>query len=221
MIQIINNVLNKEALKEFQAILATANFVDGKATAGKAAIEIKNNLELDPKFSKRNLLNNAAMGAIMNCPEFQYGTLAKSFSTPIFAKYRKGMNYGYHVDDPIMGATGTQYRSDISLTLFLNDDYQGGELSIKTEYGLHEIKAKAGSMVVYPSSSLHQVNEITQGERLVMITWIQSMVRQAQKRQILFNLWQSSENLLKENNHKNYELVNTSYVNLLRMWANP
>jgi PKHD-type hydroxylase len=224
MMQIIKGVLSPEILAEFQKVLANSEFVDGAATAGKAAEKVKNNLELAPNSPNRELLNNAAMGAIMSCAEFQYGAMPARISTPIFAKYHPGMTYGYHVDDPIMGAGGdTQYRSDVSLTLFLNNssEYEGGELSIRTSFGIQEVKLDAGDMVVYPSSSLHQVNPVTKGERLVMITWMQSMVRDPSRREVLFNLWQARNILLDNPDNAASDLVDVSYVNLVRMWSNP
>jgi len=220
MIQVIKSVLSPELLLEFKQVLNNSNFVDGKKTAGSIAKEVKNNLELDPDSPNKSLLCNAAMGAIMAVEEFQFGVMPIKVSTPIFAKYHTGMTYGYHVDDPIMGGS-EQYRSDVSLTLFLNDpeDYEGGELSIKTSFGFESIKLSAGDMVVYPSSSLHQVNPILKGERLVMVTWLQSMVRSPDRREILFNLWKARNDLFKQKESTATDLVNMSYINLVRMWT--
>ena len=114
------------------------------------------------------------------------------------------------------------YRTDISITVFLNspEDYVGGELVVKTEFGEQQVKLNAGDAILYPSSSLHHVNEVTQGERLVAVTWVQSMVRSTEQRTLLFEMSQMRDQLLKE--QPNSELtarLNRTYANLLRMWA--
>jgi PKHD-type hydroxylase len=220
----IPKVLNKEQLKNVQDSLDAAEFVDGKLTAGKVAKKVKNNLELNKELKHIDLLNNAVMAAIMDNQTFQHAALPTRISTPIFSKYTKGMSYGKHVDDPIMGQVNGQYRSDVSLTLFLSepDDYTGGELTVETAFGSQQVKLAAGDMVVYPSSSIHQVMPIIDGTRLVMITWMQSMVQDSAKRAILFDLWQAREDLLsKDLTGTVAEKLDISYVNLLRMWAKP
>jgi PKHD-type hydroxylase len=132
------------------------------------------------------------------------------------------MTYGDHVDDPIMGGTGPRFRSDLSMTLFLNapERYEGGELVMRTAFGDQRIKLPAGDAVLYPSSSLHQVAEVTAGERLVALTWIQSYVRDAAQRELLFELNQARETLLKDSPQAAHTaLVDRSYANLVRMWA--
>jgi PKHD-type hydroxylase len=132
------------------------------------------------------------------------------------------MTYGNHVDDPIMGAPGQQYRSDVSTTVFLNapEEYEGGELVINTSYGEQKVKLAAGSAVVYPSSSLHHVAEVTKGTRLVAVTWTQSLIRDPAKRELLYQLNQARESLLKSRpDDKETKNVDVAYVNLFRMWA--
>lgn len=224
MLYKISGVLSKEQLKDVQASLENAEFIDGKLSAGKIAKKAKNNLELNKKLKYHDLLNQAVMAAIRHNQVFQHAALPSRISTPIFAKYTKGMYYGKHIDDPIMGDDKAQYRSDVALTLFLTEpeDYSGGELLIETVFGEQSIKLKAGDMVVYPASSLHQVLPVTDGTRLVMATWMQSMVKDPARRAILFDLWQVREELLsKEAKLEMAKKLDISYVNLLRMWAEP
>ena len=132
------------------------------------------------------------------------------------------MTYGFHIDDPIMGAEGSRYRTDISCTVFLNDpgDYDGGELVIKTAFGEQKVKHAAGDAVIYPSGSVHQVAEVTRGVRLVSVLWIQSMVRDPDKRAVLWDLWQARETLLRESPERaETEQIDHAYINLLRMWS--
>jgi PKHD-type hydroxylase len=140
----------------------------------------------------------------------------------IVARYRPGMTYGDHVDDPIMGSTGPRFRSDVSMTVFLGppEDYEGGELVVRTPFGEKRIKPGAGDAVVYPSASVHRVEEVTRGERLVALTWIQSYVRDAARRELLFELDQARVHLLRSDpDAETSKYVDRSYANLLRMWG--
>jgi PKHD-type hydroxylase len=141
---------------------------------------------------------------------------------PIVARYEPGMTYGDHVDDPIMGTSGPRFRTDVSMTIFLNppEAYEGGELTIRTPFGDRQVKLPAGDAVIYPSSSLHKVAEVRSGERLVALTWIQSYVRDAARRELLYELNLAREGLLKEApGSETTGYVDRSYANLLRMWA--
>ncbi|MCB1738661.1 MAG: Fe2+-dependent dioxygenase, partial [Gammaproteobacteria bacterium] len=140
---------------------------------------------------------------------------------PIIARYTPGMAYGEHIDDPIMG-TGQKFRTDISMTVFLNapEAYDGGDLIAETPFGRQTVKLPAGDAVIYPSGSLHQVGEVTAGERLVAVAWIQSMIRDPQRRQLLYELNQAREKLLviAPGNSETRQIDHT-YINLVRMWA--
>lgn len=218
----IPELLNEALVAKIHQILADARFVDGKLSAGMAAARVKHNEELAPDPEKLQLLNRILMSSL------GHNTLFKSFALPnkvadfIFARYQPGMTYGDHVDDPIMGGNGPRFRTDVSMTVFLNDpeDYAGGELVIRTPFGDRKVKLAAGAAVIYPSSSLHHVAEVTGGERLVALAWIQSFVRDAGQRELLFELDRAREQLLRsapEAEHS--KLVDRSYANLLRMWA--
>jgi PKHD-type hydroxylase len=132
------------------------------------------------------------------------------------------MTYGDHVDDPIMGGNGPRFRSDVSMTVFLNPPagYDGGELVVRTPFGEKRVKLAAGDAVIYPSASVHRVAEVTRGERLVALTWIQSYVRDAARRELLFELDQAREHLLQQDpDADTTKYVDRSYANLLRMWG--
>ncbi len=218
----IPDVLDAEQLASVRKYLAQADFVHGKASAGKAAGRVKHNLELDRAAPLRDKLVDAVMGTLLAHPVFQAAAYPARVSTPIFARYTEGMAYGDHVDDPVMGEADARYRSDVSLTLFLNDpdDYAGGELVVETHFGAQRVKLSAGHLVLYPSSSRHRVETVTSGERLVMVTWLQSQVREAERRALLYDLWRAREALLTLTPEgEATQRVDTSYVNLLRMWA--
>nr|AFI78533.1 oxidoreductase, 2OG-Fe(II) oxygenase family [uncultured bacterium ws172H5] len=218
----IPKVLSKDKLTVIQAILAKSQFIDGKLSAGMAAERVKNNEEIAGDAREIKQLNNLVMGSLVQHPVYQSATLPIKIASPFYARYRPGMTYGDHVDDPVMGPPQGRYRSDVSTTVFLNepDSYEGGELVIRTSFGDQRIKLPAGHAVVYPSSSLHHVAEVTQGERLVAVTWAQSMVRDAAKRELLYELNQARENLLKQRPEEDAtKRVDVAYVNLIRMWA--
>jgi PKHD-type hydroxylase len=131
------------------------------------------------------------------------------------------MAYGGHIDDPLMGTPAARYRSDISISIFLNgpDEYGGGELCIDTASGEQAFKLAAGSALLYPSTSYHSVAPVTSGERLVAVTWVQSHIRSAEQRQILVQLDQARGLLAANSDSPAYQKINLSYANLFRMWA--
>jgi PKHD-type hydroxylase len=224
MLVVIPDVLDKEQIRDVRAFLDKATFVDGKLSAGQAARRVKNNQELDPETARLEQLNNAVMGTLLQHPVYQAAALPSRVATPYYARYTQGMRYGDHVDDPVMGPPGGQYRSDVSTTLFLTepDEYTGGELVIGTEFGDQRIKPAAGSAVVYPSSSLHRIDEVTDGVRLVVVTWAQSLVREPDRRALLYKLYQARETLMQTRpGCEETTQVDHCYVNLMRMWAAP
>ena len=222
MLTIIPGILDTTQLKQVRALLNESQFVDGRLSAGQDARRVKNNQELEANSRHMERLNQLVMGTLVQHPVYQAAALPTRIATPYYARYTAGMSYGDHVDDPIMGPPGSQYRSDISVTLFLNDadQYDGGELMIRTSYGYQRVKLNAGDTVLYPSSSLHRVNEVASGERLVAVSWIQSMVRDPQQRELLFQLYQSRETLRKDlPDAEVTSRIDQAYVNLVRMWS--
>lgn len=218
----IPSVLDRDELNVVRQWLAAAPFVDGRLSAGQVAKRVKNNLEVDRRTRELEQLNNLVMGKLVQNPVYRSGALPLRVAAPYYARYQPGMRYGDHVDDPIMGADGQLYRSDISITVFLNSptDYDGGELVINTAFGEQMVKLPAGDAVMYPSSSLHRVAEVTRGERLVAVTWLQSLVRDPARRELLHELNSVREPLLEqEPESERARLVNKTYVNLVRMWG--
>ena len=205
-----------------QELMETATFREGAETAGSEARRVKNNHEMFISEIETQRLNNLVMGKLVRNPDYIATAFAARIAAPIYAKYTPGMYYGNHVDDPVMGPPGQRYRSDISITIFLNDpeDYEGGELVITTTFGEQKIKLAAGDAVLYPSSSTHRVAEVTKGERIVAVTWLQSTVREPAKREILYNLAKAREGLIESApGSAELELLSNSYVNLVRMWT--
>jgi PKHD-type hydroxylase len=217
----IPGLLGGEEVTSVVNALGRARFVDGRLTAGEAARSVKHNEELDRGSEIRDVLARALVGSLYRSERFRAAVLPHRISTPLVARYQPGMAYGDHVDDPVMGE-GDRYRSDVSVTIFLTppESYDGGELVIRTAFGEQRVKLGAGDAVIYPSSSLHRVAEVTRGERLVGLCWVQSLVRDPAQRELLFELGQARERLLANaRGSEESDWVDRSYVNLLRMWS--
>lgn len=220
MLLLIKNVLDGVRLREVQALLASAEFVDGRYSAGMEAAKVKHNQELSPQNPLQRRLNALVMTPLVQHPQYQAAVLPLRVASAFYARYLSGMTYGFHVDDPVMGPMAGRYRTDVSTTVFLNDDYEGGELIIRTTYGEQKIRGAAGDAVVYDSGSWHKVAEVTRGERLVAVTWAQSLVKDPLQRELLYQLAQARDGVL-EKLPQSAEAANIStvHINLLRMWS--
>ena len=222
MLTQISQLLNQKQLEAARNIIATGQFADGSQSAGMAAMRVKHNEELALDQAHLKDLNNLVMGSLVKHPTYRSAALPLKVAAPYYAHYTRGMSYGDHVDDPIMGSGNELYRSDISITVFLSSpaEYDGGELVIQTSFGEQQVKLPAGDAILYPSSSTHRVAEVTRGERLVAVSWVQSLVQQPEQRALLHDLNQARETLLREKpDAEETRQVNQSYTNLVRMWS--
>lgn len=222
MLLAIPGVLKPDEVALARSWLADARFVDGRLTAGAAARRVKSNEEVDAGSVDLDQLNRLVMGNLTRHPVYRAGAMPLHAASPMYARYQPGMAYGDHLDDPVMGADGLIYRSDVSVTVFLNapEDYDGGELVIRTPFGEQRVKLPAGDGVLYPSGSIHQVSPVTRGERLVALTWVQSMVRDPAQRELLYGLNAAREKLLRDApDAEETAQVNAAYLNLVRMWS--
>jgi PKHD-type hydroxylase len=218
----IPSVIDQDKLQNIRELLSKTGFVDGRKTAGIMAQRVKHNEEMQANRQQTEYLDHLIMSALANHVTFRDAVLPHQVAQPVIARYTSGMSYGDHIDDPVMGGAGAHFRTDVAVTVFLNepDQYDGGELVINTAFGEQKIKLNAGDAVTYPASSIHRVNEVTKGERLVAVTWIQSMVRDPGKRELLFELAQAKSSLMKENpDSPTTKQVDHAYVNLIRMWS--
>jgi PKHD-type hydroxylase len=221
MLTRLSNVLDPDRIEDARKLVAGGEFVNGVLSAGMAAQRVKHNQELAVDERVLRQLNNLVMGSLVMHPVYRSAALPLKVAAPYYARYSAGMSYGNHVDDPIMGVDKL-YRSDISVTIFLSgpDDYDGGELVIQTPFGEQVVKLPAGDAVIYPSSSVHRVAEVTRGERIVAVSWIQSLIRDPDKRALLHELNQAREKLLHDNpDAEETGRVNHAYINLVRMWS--
>lgn len=225
MLTVIENVLSPEEVAEFRQRLSAARWQDGAATAGTRSVAVKQNLQLDPADPAAGELGNRVLARLGRTPLFTSAALAERIWPPVFNCYQDGGHYGTHSDSALMVSptTGLSLRSDLSATLFLSDpaEYEGGELLIEGEFGAQPVKLAAGDMVLYPSSSLHQVAPVTAGRRICAITWIQSAVPDAAARALLFDLDGAIQSLAPRHPADDADVNRLVHVyhNLVRRWA--
>jgi PKHD-type hydroxylase len=222
MLLSIDQILSAEELSHCRSALSEAEFVDGTLTAGWHARLVKANLQLKRDTPYQQSLQSMVINALQRHPLFQMAVYPVAVHSIRFSRYEVSMYYGSHVDNAVMTDGGQRYRSDVSWTLFLSDpdSYTGGELVIETTEGEQSYKLPAGSIVLYPSRELHRVEPITQGERLAVVGWVQSLVRDPQQRSLLFDLDTVRRSLFeKQGKTLEFDLISKSHSNLLRQWA--
>ncbi|MEZ5896489.1 MAG: Fe2+-dependent dioxygenase [Parvularculaceae bacterium] len=225
MLLTIPDVLTPDQAADFRRQLDRADWIDGAATAGAQSGAVKHNQQLDHDDALARKLGDAILGALANNPRFISAALPAKIFPPLFNKYEHGGNFGAHVDNAIRAVPGTptRIRTDLSATLFLAapETYAGGELEIETPFGAQAVKLPAGSMVLYPSSSLHRVTPVTSGARIAAFFWVQSMIRLAEDRAILFDMDQSIQALAAEKGMNDAVVLSLSaaYHNLVRRLA--
>ncbi|PSB08854.1 Fe2+-dependent dioxygenase [Pleurocapsa sp. CCALA 161] len=220
MIFSINQLLSPDELTEIKQVLAQAEFVDGKLTAGWHAKLVKNNQQLKVGISEKELKTKISAALDQNAL-FQLAIRPKSIHSLLFSRYSEGMSYDTHVDNALMSSNGL-CRSDVSFTLFLNSpqEYTGGELTIEGVQEEQSYKLDAGSVILYPSTTLHRVNPVTQGTRLVVVGWVQSVIRDGGDRELLFDLETARRAIFaKSGKTPEFDLISKSIANLLRKWA--
>ncbi|MBO1518137.1 Fe2+-dependent dioxygenase [Oceanisphaera pacifica] len=221
----IPNVLTAAQVAECRELLLAADWIDGKSTAGFQSSMAKNNLQLPEDSEQARYIGNMITTALSNNPLFVAGALPAKIFPPLFNCYQGGQSFGVHVDNSIRfnNTTGEPIRTDLSATLFFcePDEYEGGELVVEDSYGAHSVKLPAGDLILYPSTSLHQVTAVTKGARISSFFWIQSMVRDDGQRTLLFDLDSSIQNInqqLGTDSESSIQLTGV-YHNLLRRWA--
>lgn len=225
MLIVIEQVLDRDEVAAMRELLDAAAWIDGAQTAGSRSVAVKQNLQLDRADPLGTELGNTILRKLGYNPLFISASLAETIFPPMFNLYQNGGHYGTHVDSALMRLPDANrtIRSDLSATLFLSDpaDYDGGELVIEDAYGGQGVKLAAGDMVLYPSSSLHQVTPVTRGQRVAAILWLQSAVADTQARSMLFDLDQSIQSLSagRGKDDPDVDRLIHVYHNLLRRWA--
>ena len=214
----IPDVLSPADLGQIHQLVSGGRFVEGTWTAGGPAAQVKNNLLLDVEGDS---IDRIAVNALMKSAVFQAYAIPSRFAPPMVNKYEQGMSYGDHIDAALMGRD-PRMRCDLSITLFLTDPdaYDGGEMVFQSGSEATSVKLPAGSAVIYPSDTLHRVEEVRTGERVVIVTWVQSMIHDEQIRTMLFDLGKAIERV--EASKQPPETVNLlvkTHANLMRKYA--
>ena len=200
----------------------------GRPVHRRGAIgDVKKNEQLPPDSEAARTLGNRVISALTANPRFVSAAIPKQIFPPLFNRYAasNGHHFGIHVDNAVRGdrLTGLRIRTDLSVTLFLSEpeEYDGGDLIIEDFYGSHEIKLPAGHLVLYPASSLHMVTPVTRGVRVASFFWLQSMIRDAHARSLIFDLDTAIQALVERLGRDDPETVKLTgiYHNLIRYWA--
>ncbi len=220
----IPNVLTAAQVAACQAAFARTDWTDGKATAGPLTRRVKNNMQIPVGHPVARRLGEMITDALSKNPLFLRAALPLRIVPPRFNRYSAGQFYGRHVDATVEYVWGSQdrVRTDMSATLFLTapEDYDGGELCIDNSLGQQGIKLPAGDMVLYPGTSVHHVEPVTRGTRLAAFFWLQSMIREHERRRLLFDLGtvlHQFEQSLPE--HPGLVDLTGIYYNLFRLWT--
>lgn len=217
-------VLNLDELSQMQALMAQAQWTDGKVTAGTQSAQVKRNIQLPETSTDAEKARQIVLKALSRNALFFSAALPKKVYPPLFNQYRDGMDFGNHIDNAVRthASSGVHVRTDISSTLFLADpdSYDGGELVVEDTYGQQMVKLPAGDMVLYPGTSLHHVRPVTRGARIACFFWTQSMVRDDAQRTLLFDM-DAAIATLREQIGDNAAVIRLTgnYHNLVRMWA--
>lgn len=220
----IPDVLGREQIASSRRRLDGSRWIDGGVTAGHQSRLAKNNMQLAEDDPAAIEIGDMILAALEQNPLFVSAALPRKIFPPLFNRYSGGQNFGTHVDNAIRQVAGTEHRvrTDLSATLFLSepDEYEGGELVVEDNYGVQQVKLAAGSMILYPASSLHHVTPVTSGARVASFFWIQSMVRDDGQRTLLFDLDSAIQRLAAASpDHPSVIQLTGIYHNLLRRWA--
>jgi PKHD-type hydroxylase len=202
--------------------LSALQWNSGKRSAGAAARGVKENLQADGADPKVQALERFVVEALRRHPLFEFAARPARLTRLMFSRYEPGMTYGAHTDDALMGADDDKVRTDLALTLFLEEasKYEGGALVIDSALGEQEIKLEAGDAILYPAGSIHHVAPVTNGVRLAAVGWIESHIADAGQREVLFDLSVTRERLAEAGVAREELLrLDKSISNLLRMWA--
>ncbi|MDD2610993.1 MAG: Fe2+-dependent dioxygenase [Giesbergeria sp.] len=224
----LKNILTPQEVQTARALLQApaAPWRDGRSSAGGQALAHKRNQQLAQDSPEAAQLRALVLAALQRDALFFSAALPKRIFNPLFNRYGGDSNfYGDHVDGAVLRSRYPEQwvRSDLSCTIFLADpdEYEGGELLIREAQGERAIKLPAGDMVLYPSSTVHQVAPVTCGARIASFFWVESMVRSLEQRQLLFQMDMDLLRLRADVGETAPAVVGLTgtYHNLLRMWA--
>ena len=218
----IPQLLSAEEVRRLNELASKGQTMDGKATAGDHVRHLKNNLEIQLERKYAIEVDATVRGALRDNKLFQDFAHPRLIAPPILNRYEPGHEYGEHMDNAFATIQGQVMRTDMSVTVFLSDpdSYEGGDLQLETPLGEKKVKLNAGDAVTYSTTMLHRVLPVTSGTRVAAVTWVQSYVRDAAKREILGDV----HRLMRDAEARDKDATETrtlfkTYLNLLKMWA--
>ncbi|MBX9964701.1 MAG: Fe2+-dependent dioxygenase [Burkholderiales bacterium] len=221
----VPQAISLEAVKRIRRLIDAASWADGRITAGTQSAQVKNNRQLPEDSPASRDARLIVLDELGKSALFFSAALPKRIYPPLFNRYEGAANsFGNHVDNAVrtFAPTGENVRTDLSATLFLcdPDDYDGGELMVQDTYGAHSVKLPAGDLILYPAASLHRVEPVTRGARIASFFWIQSMIRDVERRRLLFEMDMAILQL-RQTQGETEPVVSlvACYHNLMRMWA--
>lgn len=217
MFLVLGEMLDQHQAAALREAAAGLDFADGRVTAGRYARDVKRNEQAEASPECEAIIKTVEQ-ALWKNRLFKTAARPRQLVRMLVSRYTPGMEYGLHVDDALMDGR----RTDLSFTLFLSpsDSYTGGGLVIEDALEARTIRLGAGEMVLYPSNTLHRVDPVTEGERLAIVGWVTSWVRDPQRREILFDLeMTASELFASDGKTPAVDRLNKARTNLLRMWA--
>lgn len=217
-------LLTPEEVRECRQAMEAADWQDGRTTAGHLAARVKSNLQLPVDSPLAQKMGTLILDKLSRNPLYLSAALPLRVLPPRFNRYEGGGTYGNHIDNALFVIPGTaiKVRTDVSTTVFFSDpdEYEGGELIIEDTFGHQSVKLAAGDAILYPGTSLHRVNPVTQGTRYASFFWTQSLVQSDEQRRLLFDLDQSIQQLTADcPDHPRLSALSGTYHNLLRMWS--
>lgn len=221
----VPNLLSSADVESIRSDIDASDWTDGNATSGHQSALAKQNHQLPETSDAARIAGGLILDRLSASPLFVAAALPFKVFPPLFNRYAGGETFGTHVDNAVRAQVGSDFRirSDLSATVFLSnpDDYDGGELLIEDTFGRHCVKLAAGDMILYPASSLHEVSPVTRGARVACFFWVQSMIRDAGERRLLFDLDQSVQALTVSRGGRDPEVIRLTglYHNLLRKWG--
>ena len=217
-------LLTPEEVRECRQAMEAADWQDGRTTAGHLAARVKSNLQLPVDSPLAQKMGTLILDKLSRNPLYLSAALPLRVLPPRFNRYEGGGTYGNHMDNALFVIPGTaiKVRTDVSTTVFFSDpdEYEGGELVVEDTFGHQSVKLAAGDAILYPGTSLHRVNPVTQGTRYASFFWTQSLVQSDEQRRLLFDLDQSIQQLTADcPDHPRLSALSGTYHNLLRMWS--
>ncbi|MEO1489103.1 MAG: Fe2+-dependent dioxygenase [Pseudomonadota bacterium] len=225
MIVKIAAIADADRIADIKTKLTALEWRDGRETAGKVARQVKRNLQARMNTDAGKAIRDTVMPYVSENRVVLAAARPRRISPLIFSKTSDGGHYGAHVDNAMMGKGTGRIRTDISFTLFLSNssDYEGGELVIHNAGVTQVVKGEWGHLVLYPSTSIHEVKPVTHGERIVCVGWIESLIADSGQRELLFDMENLRITLRQSHDLQSSEMLtlDKTIANLLRMWSNP